>query len=247
MQNHRNIAYVGGVSREASDALILYSRPMFKAVLFDFDGTIVNSLPDILETWKEAFHDQGVPLTDKEAVTEVFYTSQAEREARFGIDADKAELEHQSLLNPRRETYPLQEGVAEVITELHARGVKLAIVSSTYAPAITQVLDDHDLTRYFDVILGGDAGLPQKPDPAVALRAMELLGVEREETLLVGDSPVDMLTGQRAGVKVALYAPEDNAPYRDEATLMSLVIDYRFTRYADFFSTIGTPDPSTQG
>ncbi len=211
---------------------------MVKSVLFDFDGTIVNSLPAILHSWKTALHVQGLDLSDLEVVRYVFYTTQSEREARFRLDADKAEHEHQALLAPLRAGYSLQEGIEEVLAGLKKRGVTMAVVTSTHSEAVRRVLKEHQVDDYFEIVLGRDSLPLGKPHPEIVYKALEHLGVSKNEAIMVGDSPIDIETAQNAGIPIALYASTNNDPYRDNDRLRQLHPDYRFERWGDFISTL---------
>jgi HAD superfamily hydrolase (TIGR01549 family) len=212
---------------------------MVTTVLFDFDGTLVNSLGAILHSWREALHEQGVDLSDIEVVREVFYTTQEERTKLLPINAAKAEHDHQATLAPARSSYELQEGLVAVLEELSKRGINMGIVSSTHSEPIKATLERLGVLHYFSVVLGRDSGLPGKPNPDMVTRALELLGATAGEALFVGDSQIDILAGERAGVKTALYTPATNDPYRDNELLKTLHPTYHFTQYADFITTIG--------
>ena len=104
-------------------------------------------------------------------------------------------------------------GVPETLAALDARGVALGIVSNKPEGSTRKITAGLDLERFFRVIVGGDTVATAKPSPEPLLHALDVMGVRPEETLMVGDSVNDILSGQKAGCKTALaeYGLGDSA------------------------------------
>jgi HAD superfamily hydrolase (TIGR01549 family) len=212
---------------------------MFKAILFDFDGTIVDSLKQIHFSWKKAFEKNNITISDEEIVRDVFYASKDERSKRYNVDIDKL---HGAYLESQRNVYAnleLQEHIDTVLKELKNRGVKLSIVTSGKSELSRRVIASLDLEKYFDVILCGDEVSKGKPDPEIVYTALNLMGVGPEDALIVGDSAVDIETGKNAGIHTALYLPDANAPYVNDEILRQLKPDFKFEHFSDFLRIIG--------
>jgi pyrophosphatase PpaX len=93
--------------------------------------------------------------------------------------------------------------VMEVIKELHARGIKLGVVTTKIRPSTIRVLDLFDLTSYMGYIVTVDDVEHPKPHAEPVLKALAGLNAEAEHTLMVGDSSFDILAAQAAGVQAA--------------------------------------------
>jgi pyrophosphatase PpaX len=100
-------------------------------------------------------------------------------------------------------------GVPELLDALAARGVRMAVVTSKLEPSARRSLDFLGLTRHFELVVGLEATVRHKPDPAPVLHAIGRLGARPEEAAFVGDSPHDVVAGNAAGVATvaALWGP----------------------------------------
>ncbi|MDP2689788.1 MAG: HAD-IA family hydrolase, partial [Deltaproteobacteria bacterium] len=92
-------------------------------------------------------------------------------------------------------------GVRETVEHLSALGKKMAVVTNKPEGLARRVLRDLALDGYFLMVLGGDSMPERKPDPAPLLRVVRELGADASRTVMVGDSPIDCETGQKAGVR----------------------------------------------
>ena len=180
----------------------------FRAVLFDLDGTLLDTLEDIADSMNAALEARGFPPHDI-ARYKVFVgdgiATLAERvlpEARRTPDEIAATLarmgdEYQQRWNAKSKPYP---GVPALLDALEERGLPMAVVSNKphrFTVSCVEVLLE---TWEFAQIIGVDESTPRKPDPAGALRAARNLGVTPGETLYVGDTNTDMRTAVAAGM-----------------------------------------------
>ena len=194
--------------------------PRFDAVLFDLDGTLLYTLPDMRLALNRALERFGHPPRTLEEVRSFVGNGVrrlVERALPPGAEADadgvyRCYSEWYSLHGQERvEYYP---GIRETLAALRARGIRTGVVTNkTHADA------DAMIRRFFggdvDVTEGKREGRPTKPDPRALRDAMALLGAGPERTLYVGDSGVDAETAKNAGVACALVS----WGYRDRAEL----------------------------
>ena len=183
------------------------SRPALDTVLFDLDGTLIDSVRLIVESFRHTLevHCNFEPC-DETCLTGLGTTL----EMQFGIYTDdRAELEammqtyrgfnlrhHDDLLGE----YP---EIGSALGTLRARGLRLGVVTSKpRAPAI-RGLERCGIDGFFDVVVAADDVSRHKPDPAPVLAAMDALGARAAATAFVGDSPYDMEAGRRAAVRTA--------------------------------------------
>jgi pyrophosphatase PpaX len=195
------------------------SRPL--AVLFDLDGTLIDSIELILNSAKYAFRDrEGHVPSDAEWLTGVGIplTTMFQRYARDAADVDTliAKYREYQLANHDRlvRSYHL---VVETVDGIRAAGHPLAIVTSKTGWLAQRGLDTVSLGSHFDVIIGCDSCERHKPDPMPVQVALERLGYQPSDAVFVGDSIYDMQSGNAAGVTTiaALWGPftrEDLAP-----------------------------------
>lgn len=175
----------------------------FEAVLFDMDGTLLDTIADLGGALNHTLEENGYPRRSREEIRS-FVGNGARRLVRLALpeSVDEAEAErvlklYQAyyLAHPCVETCPYP-GIADVVAELQRRGVKTAIVSNK----------PHDTAcalgaRFFPGMLtvGDDGVHPRKPAPDNVYRALALLGAAPERTAYVGDSEVDLATGRNSG------------------------------------------------
>ena len=176
-----------------------------KAVVWDLDGTLLNTLDDLMNSVNAALAMNGLPQHDKEAICRFVGNGVRKLIVRAVPQGDENPLfpkvyddfiahygEHS------RDTTKPYDGIMELLDTLRAQGVRHAIVSNKIDFAVK------DLARaYFpgriEVALGDDPSRARKPDPQAVHEVMRMLGVKAEETAYVGDSDVDVMTAHNAG------------------------------------------------
>ncbi len=180
---------------------------MYQAIIFDFDGTLVHTAPDIHYHVNQVLAAHGFKTR---ALPEVIHAiglgvhslmkdlapALAENPVLLEqiVKEFKASYQEKSVLSS--ETYP---HVIEML-EGPLRKFKKAIVTNKPQSLTLIILKQLNLTRYFDVVLGGEALHPHKPDPTSTSYALERMNVKPEQTLFIGDSRIDFETANNAGV-----------------------------------------------
>lgn len=182
-----------------------------KVVVFDFDGTLVDSVQDVANSI--AYAAQTVAdLTPEQTPT---FEQVLPHMGRHLADMfqELLPLEKHSLIDQCVQTYRLHyranctrttvpfPGILELLTELKSRGVRLAIASNKTQPVITYVVNKLGMTNYFDHIQG-IANFPGKPAPDMLFTVLQKLEVNLEEAVMVGDTDNDVFCAQKAGVTV---------------------------------------------
>ena len=186
-------------------------RPL--AVLFDLDGTLIDSIELILGSMRHAFTAQGAPVpTDEEWLQGVGIPLQTALARYASTEAQLASLTaayraHQMEHHDR--LVRCYDEVADTLSLLHQRGHPLAVVTSKAAPLARRGLEHSGIARFFEVIVGCDTCSRHKPHPEPVLTALAHLGYEANEAVFVGDSVHDIEAGNAAGVHTigALWGP----------------------------------------
>ncbi len=184
-----------------------------RAVLFDLDGTMLDTAADIAAALNAALAEQhlapvppekvrtfigrGVPTLIGRAVAHLGAAGCDTAALQAGFHVHYARLEERDELSAR--VYP---GVAAGLGGLHALGVALAVVTNKPSRAARDLLKRRGLARWIRAVVGGDGDLPRKPHPQPLLRACQDLGVEPAEALMVGDSLVDVQAARAAGLAI---------------------------------------------
>lgn len=179
---------------------------MYKLVIFDLDGTLVNSLEDLGNACNSAlerfgypvhpmesfryFVGDGVPMLIRRALPEKERTEET-------IAKVKAVFDEIYGRNYNVCTRPY-DGITELLDRLKAEGILIAVASNK-PDNFTQTIVTSMFGDTFSYVSGKKEGFEKKPDPQIALHIMEKLGVSPEETLFAGDSYVDMQTAHNAG------------------------------------------------
>lgn len=182
---------------------------MTKAVLFDLDGTLCNSLPDIARSANKALAELGFPPHEQEAYR-LFVGSGVKKLisrmlAKYPHNkADEARLleVYQRVYREHSldETRPY-DGVRELLDELRSRGIAAAVVSNKPMPDTRTVIARLFQPEDFAFVYGQMEPYAPKPDPAAVFYVLEQLGAKPEDCLFVGDSGVDMQTAENAGIR----------------------------------------------
>jgi phosphoglycolate phosphatase len=182
-----------------------------KLVVFDLDGTLVDSLQDLAESANDLLSECGAPRLPQETVGLLVgdgaATLVAKTFAVAGIpQPPDALVRFLELYNARllRFTKPYP-GIPDVLDML-SRRVTLAVLTNKPLAATRAILDGLNLSRFFshDLVVGGDGPFPRKPDPAGLLHLVATVNVTPDQTLLVGDSVFDWRTAAAARTRGAL-------------------------------------------
>jgi phosphoglycolate phosphatase len=177
-----------------------------RAVIFDLDGTLVDSLEDIATAMNEALADVGRPTHPLDAYRRFVGSGVSVLAERALVESDPALRD--ATVAAFRQRYAARlvastrpyAGIATLLDVLVARGVPAAVLTNKPEPA-ARALVERLLGRWpWAAIIGDRADLPRKPDPTGARVALAALGTSASETLMIGDSDVDMQTAVAAGL-----------------------------------------------
>lgn len=178
-----------------------------KAILFDYDGTLMDTNHIILESWQHTFRQIEGKEHSEDEIYATFGEILHDTMEKFFPDRDTEECikiyrGYQEKCYKRMiEMFP---GTKELIQALKERGFLLALVTSRLPETTMEGLEKWGLTDSFDAVVTCADTDKHKPDPMPALIAISRLGVKPEECLMVGDTVYDMQCGKRAGARTIL-------------------------------------------
>lgn len=181
---------------------------MIKAILFDLDGTIINTNELILTSFDYVLNKKyGLEVSEKEIVKTFGEPLKATLDFYLKDKSKEGYELYMEFSHKMQDTYIKgYEHVEEGLKALIRKGYKLAIVTSKRRERALSGLDTFNLTKYFKVIVSPEDTLKHKPHGDPVLKACELLKVKPEEAIMVGDSHNDILSGKNAGAKTCLVS-----------------------------------------
>lgn len=210
---------------------------MIECVLFDLDGTIVNTNELIISSFMHALKENNLPaLTREEIIPHMGTTLQQQMSAFSGLqDTSVLELSYRSYNYAHHDklirSFP---HVNETMEGLLSRGIKLGIVTTKIRPTTLKALEMFDLLKYMETIVTVNDVSQAKPHPEPVLTAVANLGVDPARTLMVGDSAVDIQSAKAAGVRVAAVAWS----LKGEDTLRKYDPDYIIHDMKDLYTIV---------
>ncbi len=182
-----------------------------RLAVFDLDGTLIDSRQDLADSANEMLAGYGAaPLPDAQIVAMVgsgAATLVQRVITAAGVEAplDEALSRFLSAYDGRltRHTRPY-DGIPGVLDELREQGISMALLTNKPLEQSVKILEIFDLAQYFPWVVGGDGPWPRKPAPDGMRFLMSQASAVPGETMLVGDSAVDLHTSRNAGVRICL-------------------------------------------
>lgn len=176
---------------------------MKKYILFDFDGTLVNTNDVILASWQHTYRHYLGHEMPVDHITSCFgepLLLTMEREFP-GVDPqESADVYRQFQLENADKLVTIFPGIKELLADLKAAGYVLGIVTSRTRESALRYMDMFGITSYFSDLVTCDDTTVHKPNPEPILLAMSKLGASAEESIMIGDSPFDIKCANNAGV-----------------------------------------------
>lgn len=200
---------------------------MIKAVLFDLDGTLINTLHDLFLSTNVALRKNQLPERSEDEIRR-FVGNGVRKLIERSLPAGKENLT-EIVLKDFKEDYQLHSldhsvpypGILALLKELKDEKMKLAVVSNKFHLAVKEICDQyfHD---YLDYSIGESPQVRTKPHPDMIFKVMETFQVSKEEIVLVGDSETDVETAKNAGISVIGV----NWGFRGAELLKKMNVDY---------------------
>lgn len=179
-----------------------------RLVILDFDGTLGDTRANIVLTMSQTLARKGYPVASEEEIASTIGLPLEEgfRQLIPGIPEDEViscALTYRDIFEANRKLLVprLFPGVAETLASLASEGYVLTVASSRSSRSLKGFLSDMDIDGYISYVLGADNVSKAKPDPEPVLKTLSDLGFAPEDTIVVGDMPVDIIMGKGAGAK----------------------------------------------
>ena len=178
----------------------------YKAIIFDLDGTLTDTLEDLFISVNHALRSCGLPERQLDEVRRFVgngVRELIERAVPEGTEISMTEKCFEAfrthyVIHCQDHTC-LYPGIACLLMTLHSKGYRMAVVSNKLQAGVDELARTF-FNGVIDVAIGEQPGIPRKPEPDMVIQALEQLGVEKEEAIYVGDSDVDLQTASNAGL-----------------------------------------------
>jgi pyrophosphatase PpaX len=201
----------------------------YQYILFDWDGCLAKTLDIWLDAYVEAYGTYGVFPPRKEIAT---HFNKADNPRYFGIENWEECIEKvYAIIREKFKTTALYDGAKELLQTLSPHK-KMALISGSERYILEWGIQHNHLENMFQVIIGGDEVKKLKPDPEIFEKALSLLGAEKDQTVVIGDSSSDLIGANNTGLDSILIYPPSHALFYDLNHLKSfqpkhIVSDFR--------------------
>ena len=173
------------------------------SLIFDMDGTIIDAVPSILRSINQTLENLGYDPVGPEDIRlsglplrNILLSRLSEKELEEGMRMYR-HIQYSTFQEDTR-VFP---GARELLEEWKSQGYKIGIFTLRSGATARQVLEAFDLQHVFDAVVGYDEALEPKPSPVHVETAASLLNVSSSDSLVVGDNPIDIISGREAGAK----------------------------------------------
>jgi pyrophosphatase PpaX len=215
---------------------------LYRAILFDFDGTLVPSLPLWLKSYQTAMHRFDHSLSEEDVIRRCFYKDWDVLADEFGLDDPEMLRVHvetgvrDALL--RSQLFP---HALPLIQRCRALGLQTALVTTATRFIVEHALPSLLLHDQFDSVVCADDVEHFKPHPEPVQKALHHLGRAPHEAIMIGDSGADMRSGRAAGTATALFLPDAHARFHSFDLLRATEPDHVFTDHKELPGILGLP------
>lgn len=211
-------------------------------VIFDLDGTLLNTLEDLTDSVNYALKEFGFPIRTIDEIRQ-FVGNGVKVLMKLAVPKGTSpEITEQCLLTHRKyysdnlqnKTRPY-DGILDLLAELKSKDFKLAVVSNKYDSAVKALCNQY-YGDYIQVAIGESAGVAKKPAPDSVYTALEQLNSGIEQAIYIGDSDVDIHTAHNAGIKCVSVT----WGFRDRQVLTEEGADYIIDRPMELFDILNS-------
>ncbi len=214
----------------------------YGAIVFDLDGTLVDSYAALAESVNYARREHGLGALPEARIRE-FVGDGLDRLLQRAFDQPDVPASVVASFESRYDAICCSESlvlgeVEETIRTLHGLNVSMAVCTNKPTGFSRKILEYLQLSRYFQGIVGPDLAGARKPDPRHVRHALETTGRTASEALFVGDMPIDVEAARNSGMDVAVVSTGSGTP----AALRSARADHYLRRFSDLLTIVRNGD-----
>lgn len=222
------------------DTTLKPSSAATRGILFDFDGTIGQTLPAWTDAFGAALREHGVHASTEQVIDYCFHSNTDEVIRAHGIqDATRFKEQVWENVLVRLDTVSHFPLIHETLDALRDNGFRIAIVTNSRRPAVEPALSRWKILHHFEAFVTIDDVSHGKPDPEMIHRAINQLNLSPSHTYIIGDSKADVIAGQRAGIKTIGFSPAENHKYLALEALRLTEPSHVLHSYTDLWAVLG--------
>ena len=200
----------------------------YKLVIFDLDGTLLDTIEDLKEAVNHAMRMRGFPTFTRDQVMAMVGHGARNLMRKALPVGHKEDAMVDAAYNDFRAYYITHidvhtkpfPGIQDLLTQLHQEGVMLAVASNKFQEGTEHLIKEFFPEILFVAVLGGRPDFPLKPDPEIVNEVLRKAGIEKEDAVMIGDSDTDMETAANGGIMGIAV----NWGYRDMSSIENLKV-----------------------
>ncbi|WP_306258847.1 HAD family hydrolase [Pararhizobium sp. IMCC21322] len=197
-----------------------------QTIIFDWDGTLARTLELWLGGYQTSLSRRDLTFDPREIVAEFFHNHHEVPGRHPDINFPAIAEETREHVLQASHSVDLYDGAIQTLNVLKDNKTALSLVSSSARPLLESGLAAHSLNPFFGSTIAGDDGYGHKPNTLPFEETLDRMGANARDTLVIGDSHVDILAGKSIGCQTCLFAPPQNALFHDFDHLKSMNADY---------------------
>ncbi len=182
---------------------------MFEEYIWDFDGTLYDTYPVLLDAFLQALRDYGIDADRQEIYQILKDTSSASVAAKYGLDFAEFSARFQQHEHADERIPVSYPGTKEMLARVVATGRKNYIMTHRTVKSTKELLEREGLLELVEEIVGTENNFPRKPDPAALNYLVEKYQMNPEKTVMIGDRTMDVNAGKNAGIQTIFYDVEN--------------------------------------
>ena len=195
-------------------------------IIFDWDGTLARTLHLWVDGYHSAFARRELHFPAETIVAEFFQDHHLVPGRHPHLDFGPIADEARAHVFEAAIAVSLYDGALDMLRDLTRQGLRLGLVSSSPRRLLERGMQAHGVAGFFGSIVAGDDGFGHKPDPLPFAETMARCNLAGRETLIIGDSHVDILAGKAAGCRTCWFAPPENQLFHDHSRHVARQADH---------------------
>ena len=202
----------------------------YKYLLLDWDGCLAKTLDVWMKVYLDVYAEHGIK-TNEASIIQKSWGNLADGPRNFCLkDPDSVWKTIVKQVRENVKSVDLYDGVKDTLVELKQAGHKLAIVTSSEKSIVEPALAHHDLDQMLDAVVTEDDVQKPKPDPQMLEIALEKIGGDKNQSMIVGDTGKDIQAGKNLGIATTLVLHPTNSRFYDFTTLKKLEADHEIKK-----------------
>lgn len=209
---------------------------MIKTVIYDFDGTLIETLKVSFDAYDSALSKLGINATEEEIINNCFNKLDSEVAKNFNIDLDLFSKYYREATIKGYKNAQLYPNVISIFNEIKRSGISVGIGTSNDMSKIAEVLDRIQIKKHCKVIITNDSGLRKKPE--IFSGVCKKLKIKPEEALIVGDAENDLDAANKINATSVLFYPKSHEKYYSLEDLNKFKPDYVIKNHKEIISIL---------